>query len=146
MSVESASDRKRTSGVIGIMRDNGTTVRWVLSVAILISVANFNIAQAQKGGAVASACGKELITHCSGVPVHANNMLECLRKDQEKLSENCATLANRVAFRCRETYFAFAKTLSPVKAAFSDASQRPSVRFPHDAMKLSMRLSCADEN
>jgi hypothetical protein len=36
--------------------------------------------------------------------------------------------------------------LSPVKAAFSDASQRPSVRFPHDAMKLSMRLSCADEN
>jgi len=87
------------------MRDNGTTVRWVLSVAILISVANFNIAQAQKGGAVASACGKELITHCSGVPVHANNMLECLRKDQEKLSENCATLANRVAFRCERDVF-----------------------------------------
>jgi hypothetical protein len=105
MSVESASDRKRTSGVIGIMRDNGTTVRWVLSVAILISVANFNIAQAQKGGAVASACGKELITHCSGVPVHANNMLECLRKDQEKLSQNCATLANRVAFRCERDVF-----------------------------------------
>lgn len=105
MSVESASDRKRTSGVIGIMPDNGTTVRWVLSVAILISVANFNIAQAQKGGAVASACGKELITHCSGVPVHANNMLECLRKDQEKLSENCATLANRVAFRCERDVF-----------------------------------------
>ena len=105
MSVESASDRKRTSGVIGIMRDNGTTVRWVLSVAILISVANFNIAQAQKGGAVASTCGKELITHCSGVPVHANNMLECLRKDQEKLSQNCATLANRVAFRCERDVF-----------------------------------------
>ena len=87
------------------MRDNGTTVRWVLSVAILISVANFNIAHAQKGGAVASACGKELITHCSGVPVHANNMLECLRKDQEKLSENCATLANRVAFRCERDVF-----------------------------------------
>jgi hypothetical protein len=87
------------------MRDNGTTVRWVLSVAILISVANFNIAQAQKGGAVASACGKELITHCSGVPVHANNMLECLRKDQERLSENCATLANRVAFRCERDVF-----------------------------------------
>jgi len=46
----------------------------------------------------------------------------------------------------RKTYFAFAKTLSPVKATFSDASQRPSVRFPHDAMKLSMRHSCADEN
>ena len=105
MSVESASDPKRTSGVIVIMRDNGTTVRWVLSVAILISVANFNIAQAQKGGAVASACGKELITHCSGVPVHANNMLECLRKDQEKLSQNCATLANRVAFRCERDVF-----------------------------------------
>ena len=44
-----------------------------------------------------------------------------------------------------ETYFDFAETLSPVKAAFSDASQRPSVRFPHDAMKLSMRLSCGSE-
>jgi hypothetical protein len=105
MSVESASDPKRTSGVIVIMRDNGTAVRWVLSVAILISVASFDIAQAQKGGAVGSACGKELITHCSGAPVHANNMLECLRKDQEKLSEICATLANRVAFRCERDVF-----------------------------------------
>ena len=88
-----------------MMRSNGTAVRWVLSVAILISVTNFDIAQGQKGGAVASACGKELITHCSGVPVHANNMLECLRKDQEKLAESCATLANRVAFRCERDVF-----------------------------------------
>ena len=104
------------------MRDNGTTVRWVLSVAILISVANFNIAQAQKGGAVASACGKELITHCSGVPVHANNMLECLRKDQERLSENCATLANRVAFRCE-------RAISPLPKRCRRSRQRS--RMPH---------------
>jgi hypothetical protein len=80
-------------------------VRWVLSVTILISVANSNIAQAQKGSAAALACGKELISHCSGVPVPANNMLECLRRDQEKLSESCATLANRVAFRCERDVF-----------------------------------------
>ena len=98
-------DPKRTSVVIGMMRNNGTAVRWVLSVAILISVANFNIAQAQKGSAAALACGKELISHCSGAPVPANNMLECLRKDQEKLSESCATLANRVVFRCERDVF-----------------------------------------
>ena len=80
-------------------------VTWLLSVAILISVANFNIAQAQKGNAAALACGKELINHCSGVPVPANDMLECLRKDQEKLSESCATLANRVVFRCERDVF-----------------------------------------
>ena len=98
-------DPKRTSVVIGMMRNNGTAVRWALSVAILISVANFNIAQAQKGSAAALACGKELISHCSGAPVPANNMLECLRKDQEKLSESCATLANRVVFRCERDVF-----------------------------------------
>jgi hypothetical protein len=75
-------------------------VTWLLSVAILIFVANFNVAQAQKGRSGALACGKELINHCSGVPVRANNMLECLRKDQEKLSMSCAALANRVVLRC----------------------------------------------
>src|SRR5262249_11841828 len=76
------------------------TVRWFLSVAILIAVANFNIAQAQKGSTTALACGKELQKQCSGVPMGANNMLECLRKDQEKLSTSCAALANRVVLRC----------------------------------------------
>jgi hypothetical protein len=75
-------------------------VAWLLSVAILISVANFNIAQAQDGSETALACGKELINHCSGVSVSANNTLECLRKGQERLSASCAALASRVALRC----------------------------------------------
>jgi hypothetical protein len=79
-------------------------VTWLLSVAIPVSVANLNIAQAQEGSD-ASDCGKKLINHCSGVPVRANNMLECLRKDHEKLSEGCAALANRVAFRCERDVF-----------------------------------------
>jgi len=77
---------------------------WLLSVAILISAVHFNVAQAQdntkKGRAVAVACGKELKNQCSGVPVQANNMLECLQKSREKLSTRCATLANNVVRMC----------------------------------------------
>jgi hypothetical protein len=42
----------------------------------------------------------ELKKQCSGVPVQANNMLECLQRGQEKLSERCVTLANNVARMC----------------------------------------------
>src|SRR5262245_11393521 len=80
-------------------------VTWLLSVVILISVANFNIAEAQTGSAAALACGKVLINYCNGVPVPTNNMLECLRRDQETLSESCAAMANRVAFRCERDVF-----------------------------------------
>jgi hypothetical protein len=77
---------------------------WLLSVAIVISAAAFNVAQAQSGPkrdrAIALACGKELKKQCSGVPVQANNMLECLQRGQEKLSERCVTLANNVARMC----------------------------------------------
>ena len=73
--------------------------KWLLSAAILISAVHFNIAQAQSRAA-ARACGKELINQCSGVPVQANNMLECLQKGQEKLSPRCAALAHNVVRRC----------------------------------------------
>jgi len=75
---------------------------WLLSVAILISGATFNVAQAQNNSkrAIALACGKELKKQCSGVPMQANNMLECLKKGQENLSERCVTLANSVARMC----------------------------------------------
>jgi hypothetical protein len=77
---------------------------WLMSVAILISVADFNVAQAQtdktKNRAAAVACGKELAKQCGGVPVRANNMLECLQKDQEKLSKRCVALANNIVRRC----------------------------------------------
>ena len=78
---------------------------WLLSVAILIFAVQFNVAQAQNGpkknkAAVAIACGKELTNQCNGVPVHGNNMLECLHKDQARLSKGCAALANHVVRRC----------------------------------------------
>jgi hypothetical protein len=76
----------------------------LFSVAILISGVHFNIVQAQdspkKGRAVAVACGKALVKQCSGVPVQGNNMLECLQKDQEKLTKRCVALANNVVRMC----------------------------------------------
>jgi len=71
---------------------------WLLSVAILNSAA-----QAQdnlRKTRTAVACGQELKKQCSGVPVQANNMLECLQRGQEKLSERCVALANNVARMC----------------------------------------------
>jgi hypothetical protein len=78
---------------------------WLLSAVILISGVHLNVAQAQDSPkkhrvAVAIACGKELTDQCNGVPVHANNMLECLQKDQTKLSKRCAVLANHVVHTC----------------------------------------------
>ena len=69
-----------------------------------VLVVPFNIAQAQDKPtkSTAIACGKELMNHCSGVPVRANNMLDCLRNDQGKLSLSCAALANRVVLRCEK--------------------------------------------
>ena len=78
---------------------------WLLSVAILISGIHLNVAQAKDSSkknraTVAIACGKELTNQCNGVPVHGNNMLECLQKDQTKLSKGCAALANHVVRMC----------------------------------------------
>ena len=72
----------------------------LLSVAILISAAHFHIAQAQKGRAAAVACGKDLQKQCTGVLVFGNNMLECLKRDQDKLAKRCAALANNIVRRC----------------------------------------------
>ena len=72
----------------------------LLSVAMLISAVHYNVAQAKSRTAVARACGKELTNQCNGVPVHGNNMLECLQKNQAKLSKGCAALANHVVRMC----------------------------------------------
>src|SRR5262245_40851029 len=68
-------------------------ITWLLSVAVFVSAAHFDVAQAQskskKDKAVALACGQEMKKRCSGVPVLANNMLECLRKEQANLSPRC---------------------------------------------------------
>ena len=73
-------------------------ITWLLSIAALISAAQFDVAQAKKGRA--SGCGKELQKQCGGVPVLANNMLECLQKNQEKLSPRCVARANNVVRSC----------------------------------------------
>jgi hypothetical protein len=64
----------------------------LLSVAMLISAA--------QGKSRAFTCGKELQKQCSGVPVLANNMLECLQKNQEKLSPRCVAQASNVVRGC----------------------------------------------
>ena len=73
---------------------------WLLSVVILISVANFDVAQAQMRRAAALGCGKELQKQCGGVPVLQNNMQECLKKSQGKLSARCVAFANYVVSSC----------------------------------------------
>jgi hypothetical protein len=65
---------------------------WLLSVVILISGVHYNVAQAR-------GCGEQLQKQCSGVPVHANNMLECLQKSRG-LSARCAALAHHVVRNC----------------------------------------------
>jgi hypothetical protein len=75
-------------------------ITWLLSVAALISAAQFDVAQAKKGTAAALACGKELQKQCGGVPVLANNMLECLQKNQEKLSPRCVGRTNNIVRSC----------------------------------------------
>jgi len=75
-------------------------ITWLLSVAVLISAAQFDVAQAKKGRAAALACGKQLQKQCGGVPVLANNLRECLKKSQGKLSPRCVGLANYVVGSC----------------------------------------------
>ena len=71
--------------------------------ALLLSVAFLVSAQAQdnpRKTRTAVACGQELKKQCSGVSVQANNMLECLQKNQEKLSARCVARANNVVRMC----------------------------------------------
>jgi hypothetical protein len=97
-----------------------TAITWLLSVAALISAAQFDVAQAKKGRA--AGCGKELQKQCGGVPVLANNMLECLQKNQEKLSQRCVAQANNVVRSCGiEMQCSIAKPSPRVRAIFSDA-------------------------
>jgi len=70
----------------------------LLSVVVLTSAAQAQDNSRRNRGA--AACVKELQRQCTGVPVQANNMLECLRKNQENLSPRCAVRANNIVRRC----------------------------------------------
>jgi len=78
----------------------GIAAKSLLSVAILMSVAHLNAAQAQKNRAAAVDCGNELQKHCTGVGVSGNNTLECLQRDQNTLSKRCAAVANVIVRSC----------------------------------------------
>src|SRR5262245_29008835 len=107
-------------------------ITWLLSVAVLISAAQFDVAQAKKSRAPALGCGKELQKQCGGVPVLANIMQECLKKIQGKLSPRCVGSANYVARSCERDALqqcqavvaaipATGGTCRQAKAIFSDA-------------------------
>ena len=63
---------------------------FLFSAAILVSAANFDLAQAQSRAA-SRACGKELMKQCSGVPVGVpfgvpvkpTNALQCLKEPRK---------------------------------------------------------------
>jgi len=77
-----------------------TAITWLLSVAILVSAAQFNVAQAQQSRAAALGCGKELQKQCGGVPMLSNNARECIAKSQGKLSPRCVAFVNYVVSSC----------------------------------------------
>src|SRR5215831_8349006 len=72
----------------------------VVAIAFLSVVASFSVAEAQRSRADALACGKQLQKLCGGVPVLANNLRECLKKSEGKLSPRCVGLANYVVGSC----------------------------------------------
>jgi hypothetical protein len=81
------------------------TVRYgviMATIVILISFLHYNDAQAKTRTAGGLACGQQLKQQCAGVPVQANNMLECLQKSQEKLHPRCVALANNVVRSCEQ--------------------------------------------
>ena len=84
------------------------SARWLL-VVILISVAYFNVAQAQdnpKLNRTAVACGTELRKQCGGgvagvqLGLGGGDVLGCFRKVQGTLPARCAALAKNVVRRC----------------------------------------------
>ena len=91
-----------------------------LSVAILGSVANLNVAQA-KSRAGALACGKQLQKQCGGVPVLANNLRECRKRAKERFPQDALHWRTMLLAVVRETPCNIAKLSRRVKAIFSHA-------------------------
>ena len=91
---------------------------WLLSVAVLMIAAHFDVAQAQKGRAAAIACGNELKKQCSGgigfslniqPIIQGPDVLQCLRRNRENLSARCVALAENVARGCERDAERFCK-------------------------------------
>jgi hypothetical protein len=54
--------------------------------------------EARRPGALA--CGKQIQKQCSGVPVSANTLRECLQKSQGKIPARCVTVADNIVGSC----------------------------------------------
>jgi len=78
------------------------TIRYctIAAIVIPISAVYYGAAQAQSRRAAAIACGQELKKQCGGVPVRANNMLECLQGSQANLPAKCVVLAHHIVRSC----------------------------------------------
>ena len=89
--------------MLRIIRSLAIIQIWILFAAIIASAPLIDVAHAlgdKNNTSAALTCGKELKNRCNGVPVQANNMLECLQKEQQKISKRCAALANNVVDMC----------------------------------------------
>src|SRR5262245_24074369 len=60
----------------------------------------------------ALACGKQLQKLCGGVPVLANNMQECVTKNQAKLSPTCVGMANYVVGSCERDAMQYCQAIA----------------------------------
>jgi hypothetical protein len=84
---------------------------WLLSAAILISGAHYNVAHAAQDNPKKPNCGclrqgnQKTVQRLAvgvpvGIPVQVNNVLGCFQKSQEKLSARCAAMAMNVVRMC----------------------------------------------
>lgn len=121
----------------------GMTPTCLLSVAMLISAVHYNIVQAKSRTAVTSACGKELQKQCTGVPVLANNMLECLQK--ARVSPRCHALAHHVVRSCERDAVQRCQGVVGGQGNILGCLTTAQDQFPRNAMRLSMRLTSASE-
>ena len=100
------------------------TVRYsaiaAISVVFLIFAIHYNVAQARSRHAAAVACGQELKKQCSGVPVKANNMLECLQKAQVSLPQDVSHWRTALCACVIGTQCNVAKASLRVKATYLD--------------------------
>ena len=83
-------------------------ITWLLSVAVLISAAQFDVAQAKKGRAAVLACGKQLQKQCGGVPVLANNMQSVLKRSKENFPQDALHTPTMLCVAVREMHCSIA--------------------------------------
>jgi hypothetical protein len=93
---------------------------FLLSLVILISAVHYSDAQAKPRTTGGLACGQQLKQQCGGVPVQANNMLECLKRTKKSFTDDASFWRTMLCAGATETQRSIARLSSRVKATFSD--------------------------